>query len=883
MPRQAQITVDNQFIGGLKTDFTGLTYPPNSCTDTFNCVFDRSGLVSRRLGIDYQVGANIFGINRTAKTVNVHYWKNASRDGTVSIIVCQFGQELHFYRSSQAQMNSPISDHKLDVVINLALVASIGQVMPVNSECQFAEGDGFLFVFNPYVDPVYLEYTGAPGAEVTANRITIQVRDTLGVREVDSSGNEVPDDFRPPLEPPVSFLNDHLYNLSNQGWGLAWKAVSTTTFDPPDSTENYPVLDRVFVLDQANLPIRPGDNVRIYRTRHDFIYLKAVVNSYVGTNLNVNIISKNPPGPVVPASSWFVVPEPNPLAAWKDQIGNYPSNADVWWWFKDETGTFNPAETLDDISPPFTPAPKGHYILDAFNQDRLTVSRSSLTGIPNVVSIRRPSTGAWFAGRVWYAGINDKFSSSPKFPHVPFIENIYFSQIVERVNQFGKCYQVNDPTSDERFDLLPSDGGVIVIQGTGIIHKLFPIINGLLVFAERGIWFITGSQGIGFTANDYTITKVSSIGTISASSFVDIQGFPMWWNEDGIYSLNAGEQGGLSVKEISAEAGIGNFYADIPLISRMHAKGYFNPVEFKVQWLYRHENEDATTSFPNVTARHQYTRILNLDTLTGAFYPWTIDDNTVGINLPTINGIVAEGGKGGRFSPPFTFKYLTSIFSSAANTHAVTFSESLDFNYIDFQRGSGTGTHFTSFIETGYRVPSQGLKNAELPYIKVLAEEASVLLLQSKWDWTTTSRTGRWSSTQRLNFTDKVWQTTSQTGLQIGPGVHVFIVANVGLPILVGDMVKAYVPGSIGDLYMIGRVNSYSGQTLNIAVTEAVGIAQSSNWIIIPEPIPRSYVAKRVRIRGNGQAVQLRFESEERQPMNLIGWSSLVSVTGGID
>jgi len=51
----------------------------------------------------------------------------------------------------------------------------------------------------------------------------------------------------------------------------------------------------------------------------------------------------------------------------------------------------------------------------------------------------------------------------------------------------GNCYQVNDPTSDQLFDLLPTDGGVIVIQGCGSIYKLFPLQNALLVFAANGV------------------------------------------------------------------------------------------------------------------------------------------------------------------------------------------------------------------------------------------------------------------------------------------------------------------------------------------------------------------------------------------------------------
>ena len=129
-------------------------------------------------------------------------------------------------------------------------------------------------------------------------------------------------------------------------------------------------------------------------------------------------------------------------------------------------------------------------------------------------------------------------------------ENIYFSQIVTSINQFGYCYQANDPTDENYFNLLPDDGGVIQIQGCGAIHKLFPIQNGMLVFADNGVWFITGSQGIGFTADDYTITKISAVRVISNTSFVDVLGMPFFWNEEGIY-MTQQTQNGIQIEPLT--------------------------------------------------------------------------------------------------------------------------------------------------------------------------------------------------------------------------------------------------------------------------------------------------------------------------------------------
>jgi len=90
------------------------------------------------------------------------------------------------------------------------------------------------------------------------------------------------------------------------------------------------------------------------------------------------------------------------LTTWFTAIGNYPSNSDVWWRFKDTTNVFNPSVTYANTSLSSGNAPKGHFIVDAFNQQRSLVS--SVSGITNITTTVRPKTGTWFQGRVWYAG-----------------------------------------------------------------------------------------------------------------------------------------------------------------------------------------------------------------------------------------------------------------------------------------------------------------------------------------------------------------------------------------------------------------------------------------------------------------------------------------------
>jgi len=90
----------------------------------------------------------------------------------------------------------------------------------------------------------------------------------------------------------------------------------------------------------------------------------------------------------------------------------------------------------------------------------------------------------------------------------------------------------------------------------GNVYKLFSLQNALLVFASNGIWVISGSQGTGFTADSYTINKLSSVRCISGIPFVDVLGYPYFWTHEGIYRVVVDttaniSSGGLKVESIT--------------------------------------------------------------------------------------------------------------------------------------------------------------------------------------------------------------------------------------------------------------------------------------------------------------------------------------------
>jgi hypothetical protein len=536
-------------------------------------------------------------------------------------------------------------------------------------------------------------------------------------------------DFR-----PSSLSSDHNYNLQNQGWTnqIGWSASSTTSNTTTTGPHTWTA--------ETGLTISAGHAVNIvgFRTTGGITFQSytgsGTVTSYnSGTGaLIINITAASIDGGGALTSWTFTHPGTSYTTTFQAAAGVYPSNSDQWWSYKDSTGAFAPATTITHVTLDNAPAPKGHFILSAFNQTRTTIS--GVASITDVTTTSRPRIGTWFQGRVWYTGVDAAFAASGDMPYSTWTENIYFSQIVEDANQFGKCYQLNDPTSEDTFDLLPSDGGVIKIQSCGSIYKLFPIQNGLLVFAANGIWFITGSQGLGFTANDYTITKISSIQSISSTSFVEVQGFPVWWNEEAIYVLAPSQQG-LEAQPITITS-IASFYDDIPLTSKRYARGEYNPIEYTVQWIYKTTEETSTTN------RYEFDGVLVLNQVTQAFYPWSISAGT-----PKINGINYIVGPGGSTTPAPVNKYLTSVLNGG--TYDWTFSEERDTNHVDWDT-YGTGVDYDSFFVTGYLVHGQANRKFQQNYITVFSDATTdtSFKIQAMWDYATLANSGQWSTSQ---------------------------------------------------------------------------------------------------------------------------------------
>lgn len=480
----------------------------------------------------------------------------------------------------------------------------------------------------------------------------------------------------------------------------------------------------------------------------------------------------------------------NVLVFWDEKRSDFPANSDIWYLYKDSRSQFN-KDRIDSRAVGNSPAPKGHYIDNAFFFDRSAVSKttntlingdvvtSSIAGLTVETSNnQRPSAVAFYAGRVWYGGVNN----------YNYTGKLYYTQIIEEDSQIGKCYQRNDPTSEDLSDLLATDGGVVDILEANNIIKLVPVQNNLLVFCTNGIWLVSGSQGTGFIATDYSIEKISSIAILSSYSFVIVEGMPMWFTNDGVYALTRNEQGGFVVQNLT-ESTIKTFYQNIISSNLYFAKGAYSPQEKVVQWLYK---SDSAGSFEE---NFEYDRILNFDVRGGVFYPWTVslDDDTPKMQgilaLDTVGAftedaiVLADNGDtvitlasdvvivpgvltGADLAPKF--HYLVTGRLSGFNNHK-TFAQENNGQHYDWQTEFDTTYSYSSYFNTGAQVHAEGNKSFNNEYITVFSQFVSNggFYVQGRWDFANSGNTGKYSNKQEGYSTRRWFRDVSRKRLLI--------------------------------------------------------------------------------------------------------------------
>lgn len=480
------------------------------------------------------------------------------------------------------------------------------------------------------------------------------------------------------------------------------------------------------------------------------------------------------PGTYQPIPSPDIAYASGPVYKYHAKLGRYPGNNKQWWVAKAEAddpslgikaGDFLP-ELLDQLYSGNNRAPRGHFILNQFRKDRALVS-----GIPGAVpedTNERPNSVAFFSGRAWYGCQS----------------TIYYSQILDGsdASKAGKCYQEADPTAEDISDLLATDGGVVPIPEADHIEAITPLANGIMVFAQNGVWFVSGGDSA-FSALNVSVSKVSPIGTKSPMSIIETNDTIFWWSEIGIQALQqaSGQFGpipGRFGNTNIAESTIQTFYNEIDSNAKHYAKAIYDPRNNLIIWLYCSDSANG----------YEYDSLLLYDMTLQAFYPWQVSSINGG---PVINGLYLDQGytESGFFSEVTDSNTLvtdlgdvvetdvTSYSGRASNIfyltqvpgEGLTVSAPVSFEYADWFSFDDVGALYDSYILTGYELNNDAMRDKQIVYLFAyfkrtednLGNNPSSCKFLAKWDWAN-SNSLKWSSEieayrpRTINLTDVV-------------------------------------------------------------------------------------------------------------------------------
>ena len=518
----------------------------------------------------------------------------------------------------------------------------------------------------------------------------------------------------------------------------------------------------------------------------------------------------------------------------------FPSNADIWTIGKDSSDNFSKALLLKQEFGN-TPAPKGRYILDAFNRGASRLEQSSVAVLPNDVENGRLSAVGFYASRIWYSGVEsdvaDGTETSPDYTGY-----LFFSQILKSKADLGKCYQSADPTSEHDSLLVPSDGGFVVIPEASRIYRVEPVQDRLVIFAENGIWEVRGSDST-FAADDFQVGKISNIGVTNGRAVVNAEGQLLYWSKGGIYALVPdANTGGFKPQNVS-ETTIQSYYLDIPSVGKANAEGFYDVGSRQVRWLY-----NDSDSYNGVTLKYKYNRELILDLTLSAFSTITI--NEIDTESPFVAGylstpnfvtvsetqvvvvgeeIVQVGTEDVtattvvRSRGVSTRKYLTIIPS--ATTYSFTLSNYNSFDFLDWKIKDGVGVDAAAVLETGDSTFGDIMRNKQITYLVAhfdrteteFVDNAGVLelnnpsgcLIQARWSFSDSGNSGKYgNSFQAYRFN------------------------------------RNFISGGSGTAFDYGH----------------------------------SVITTKNKIRGRGKAIRFRITTEAGKDLQLIGWA--ISVTG---
>lgn len=338
-----------------------------------------------------------------------------------------------------------------------------------------------------------------------------------------------------------------------------------------------------------------------------------------------------------------------------------------------------------------------------------------------------------FAGRVFYGGFSGEVTGGDR--RSPILSNhIFFSNLVKGYRDVVNCFQEGDPTSRDGSDLVDTDGGFIRIAGADKIIRLVSVSTALLVFANNGVWAVSGGNDYGFSATNYKVQKVTSFGCVGSRSVVEDSNAAYMWSADGIYYISRNQVGEFTAESATKQS-IHTWYNNISVDSKANAVGIYDLKGRKIRWIY----SQGSLYSPGSTQRE-----LVFDQVFKAF---TV--NEIDASKCALFGMVKD--------QYLNVKYLCA-FKSFSNYMSSFSQYQPSSSFRDWYGIDGAGFEYSAYINSGPITMDDSAVFKQTPYLTMHFERTekpvvnsppinqSSCFVQSQWNWTANDSGGKWGA-----------------------------------------------------------------------------------------------------------------------------------------
>lgn len=713
---------------GFISDASYVNFPEDATVDELNFSIEKDGSRKKRAAVDITYTGTpsqvaLTGTNGLNDLVTSSYvWYNPGNLDK-KYLVHQINSNLYLYDITE----SP-EDYTSELIYTIDLFDWLDYFQASNSwingghqRLQYSAGAGFLFITAPGLVPFIVRWGNNGFLDIiTTDPVRMRIRDFEGVTAVDAAD-------------PYSYSAENYYNLQNAGWPEEI---------PMDGGGGTIVNPAFFYLWRTGE--EPNTNTPWFFAKLEVADESSRIGKFSAETLKQAKFGTSDPimgsKLIDPWGSNRTITYDDSLVSDTrlsafDLVGSYPAG------FPTSSTTF--ADSIEGDNSTF----------EQYRKDR-----QDFVG------------GTFYAGRFFVASG----------------DTVYFSQIVADYPDAGKFYQQNDPTNEQINELLDDDGGTIKIANAGKIVTLKEFSQGVLVCSNNGIWLISGGDA-GFTAKNFKVDKITSTPCRAHYNIIDVENIIIMYNEYGIYTLQAGDLGALSLSDVTEQT-ISQYYTNIGLESILASKPVYDPIAKEFYIFY--------SDLPSAETSQRYNKVLGAKLPDFSFFKYEIsaedspndafvydayvspvtfsvtdDYQVITSSNDTVidsssNNIIIEGSLS---SPSFAKMIMLTMVGNASTPTSYYSKESIfDASSLsDFISVDSIGVPYEAFLQTGYMIEEDIMRFKQAPYIQMafnrtetrfvddgsgnlVFDRPSSCLLQTYWDWTDHSNSGKIDSSQEV-------------------------------------------------------------------------------------------------------------------------------------